>query len=206
MLQQGEVIEGYAADVRKGSAFPKRAYSLSEATPPGPIPRRSLIKTDFTARKGKAFPHIGRQSRARMIDIINRQRARKISAQSLRVFVARSLNLVERESRDVSIVFVSDPTIKKLNRQFRGKDFATDVLSFPNQAEPFESQNEKALGEIVISVDRAAAQAKENGLSFSNEVAQLILHGLLHLCGYDHETDTGEMNRLELKLRKRLGI
>jgi probable rRNA maturation factor len=141
-----------------------------------------------------------------MIDIINRQRARKISAKPLREFVARSSKLVERDSHDVSIVFVSDRMIKKLNRQFRGKDFATDVLSFPNHAEPFESQNDRALGEIVISVDRAAAQAKENGLSFSNEIEQLILHGLLHLCGYDHETDDGEMNRLELKLRKKLGI
>ena len=141
-----------------------------------------------------------------MIDIINRQRTRRISVQPLVEFAARSLKLVERESSDVSIVFVTDPAIQKLNRQFRGKSFATDVLSFPNHAEAFEPQNETALGEIVISVDRAAAQAKENGLSFSNEVEQLILHGLLHLCGYDHETDTGEMNRLELKLRKKLGI
>ena len=141
-----------------------------------------------------------------MIDIINRQRARKISAKPLAEFVARLLQLVERESQDVSIAFVTDPAIKKLNRQFRGTDYATDVLSFPNHAEPFELQNETTLGEIVISVDRAAAQAKENGLSFSNEVEQLILHGLLHLCGYDHETDHGEMNRLELKLRKKLGI
>jgi probable rRNA maturation factor len=55
-------------------------------------------------------------------------------------------------------------------------------------------------------VQRAAAQAKDNGLSVDNEVKQLILHGLLHLAGYDHETDQGEMNRLELKLRKKLGI
>jgi len=141
-----------------------------------------------------------------MIDIINRQRVRKIGAKPLLEFATRSLKLVERESHDVSIVFVSDPAIKQLNRQFRGQNYATDVLSFPNQAEPFESQNEGTLGEIVISVNRAAAQAKENGLSFSNEVEQLILHGLLHLCGYDHETDNGEMNRLELKLRKKLGI
>jgi probable rRNA maturation factor len=62
------------------------------------------------------------------------------------------------------------------------------------------------LGEVIISVPRAAAQAKENGLTFADEVRQLILHGLLHLCGYDHETDQGEMNRLELTLRKKLGI
>jgi len=60
--------------------------------------------------------------------------------------------------------------------------------------------------EIVISVERAMVQARENGLTFANEVEQLIVHGLLHLCGYDHESDNGEMNRLELKLRKKLGI
>jgi len=141
-----------------------------------------------------------------VIEIVNRQRVRKISAKAWREFAERALAAIRSESHDVSIVFVSDPTIKKLNRQFRGKDFATDVLSFTNHAEPFESQNEKALGEIVVSVDRAAVQAKENGLSFSNEVEQLILHGLLHLCGHDHETDNGKMNRLELKMRKKLGI
>ncbi len=78
------------------------------------------------------------------------------------------------------------------------------MLSFPSGAEQFEDQ--KNLGEVIISVQRAAAQGKEHGLSFSVEVKQLILHGLLHLSGYDHETDKGEMNRLELKLRQRLRI
>ena len=75
------------------------------------------------------------------------------------------------------------------------------MLSFP-----LEDPDESNLGDIAISVDTASAQAKENGLKFDEEVAQLILHGLLHLCGYDHETDNGEMNRLELRLRKKLGI
>ena len=80
------------------------------------------------------------------------------------------------------------------------------VLYWVTRAEDFEEPNRSHLGEIVISAQRATAQAKQNGLTFKNEVEQLILHGLLHLCGYDHETDNGEMNRLELKLRKRLGI
>ena len=69
-----------------------------------------------------------------------------------------------------------------------------------------EIMNQQHLGDVVISVERAAVQAKANRLSFSGEVEQLILHGLLHLCGYDHETDKGEMNRLELKLRRKMGI
>ena len=139
-----------------------------------------------------------------MIDIINRQRKRKLKARYWREFTAESLTAMKREGSDVSIVFVSNAAIRKLNKQFRGRDYVTDVLSFP--AEPDQFEKRSSLGEIVIATDRAAAQAKENGLSFQNEIEQLILHGLLHLCGYDHETDKGEMNRLELRLRRKLGI
>ncbi len=79
------------------------------------------------------------------------------------------------------------------------------MLSFP--AGPDDVQlSEVNLGDIAISAEMAAAQAKENGLTFDGEIAQLILHGLLHLSGYDHETDNGEMNKLELRLRRKLGI
>ena len=96
--------------------------------------------------------------------------------------------------------------MRELNRRWRGKRAATDVLSFPAEQTEFEKAAGSTLGDIAISIERAARQAKEHGLSFENEIAQLIVHGLLHLSGYDHETDHGEMNRLELKLRKRLGI
>ena len=89
---------------------------------------------------------------------------------------------------------------------WRGKRATTDVLSFPAEQAEFEKAEGLSLGDIVISTEQAARQAKQHGLSFENEIAQLILHGLLHLSGYDHETDHGEMNRLELRLRKRLGI
>jgi probable rRNA maturation factor len=141
-----------------------------------------------------------------MIVIINRQRLRKIALKTWLDFTARALRAIDSSKQSATIVFVSDAAIRKLNKQFRGKDQVTDVLSFPNEAEPFETENQSHLGEVVISVQHAAEQAKQNELTFSNEVEQLILHGLLHLCGYDHETDSGEMNRLELKLRKKLGI
>jgi probable rRNA maturation factor len=141
-----------------------------------------------------------------MIEIINRQRARKINAKQWREFGDRVLRAAGKNEQAVSIVFVSDAAITKLNREFRGASYATDVLSFSTQAEEFETENQSHLGDVVISVERAAAQAKQNGITFQNELAQLILHGLLHLCGYDHETDNGEMNRLELRLRRKLGI
>jgi probable rRNA maturation factor len=141
-----------------------------------------------------------------MIEIINRQRRRKISSKHWREFTLKALRAIGERNRGATIVFVSDDAIRKLNRRFRGKSAATDVLSFPTAAESFEVENESHLGDVVISVERASAQAKANKLSFSGEVAQLILHGLLHLRGYDHETDNGQMNRLELKLRTKLGI
>src|SRR5437762_1040925 len=139
-----------------------------------------------------------------MIDIVNRQRRRKINQKHWRDFAARAIEAIGNRHKTVTIVFVSDSAIRKLNKQFRDTDRVTDVLSFPAEPEHFENQS--SLGEIVISTDRAGAQAKTNGLSLQNEIEQLILHGLLHLCGYDHETDNGEMTRLELKLRKKLGI
>ncbi len=83
---------------------------------------------------------------------------------------------------------------------------ATDVLSFPAEQADFELSEGRTLGDIVISTDRAAEQAAQHGLEFEEELAQLILHGLLHLHGYDHESDNGEMDALEVQLREKLGL
>jgi probable rRNA maturation factor len=136
-----------------------------------------------------------------MIEVVTRQRKTKIDIKAWETFAARAAGAIGKTNSAATIAFVSDKTIRQLNRQFRGVDKATDVLSFPA-----EDENEANLGDIAISVDTAAKQAKENGLKFDEEVAQLILHGLLHLSGYDHETDNGEMNRLELRMRRKLGI
>jgi len=136
-----------------------------------------------------------------VVEVVNRQRRRKIDTEPWRLSALNMLTAIGSPDASVTIAFVSDSRIKELNRQFRGKDNATDVLSFP-----MSNEDEDELGDIAISVDRAELQAKENKLTFDEEVAQLLLHGLLHLSGYDHETDNGEMNRFELRLRKKLGI
>ena len=136
-----------------------------------------------------------------MIEAVNRQRKRKIDTKAWETFAARAAAAIGKADSSATIAFVSDKAIRQLNLQFRGVDKATDVLSFP--ADDADGSN---LGDIAISVDTAAMQAKENALTFDGEVAQLILHGLLHLSGYDHETDDGAMNRLELRLRRKLGI
>jgi len=113
---------------------------------------------------------------------------------------------VPADGAGATVAFVSDRLMRDLNKRWRGKVGTTDVLSFPAGQEEFEKGEGASLGDVVISVEQAARQAAEHGLEFENEVEQLILHGLLHLCGYDHERDGGEMNALELRLRRRLGI
>jgi probable rRNA maturation factor len=136
-----------------------------------------------------------------MIEVVNRQRRLQMDAQVWSNFATKALAAIDKSESSATIAFVSDKKIRELNRQFRGIDKATDVLSFPS-----DGPDKQDLGDIAVSVDTAAAQAKENGLKLDKEIAQLILHGLLHLSGYDHETDNGEMNRLELRLRTKLAI
>ena len=99
----------------------------------------------------------------------------------------------------VAIAVVPDGRIRELNRQYRHKDAATDVLSFPAD-EPGQ------LGDIVIALGVARRQAKSARHSLSSEIRVLALHGLLHLLGYDHERDNGEMRRLEQRLRRAGGL
>lgn len=105
---------------------------------------------------------------------------------------------------DVSLVFVSDARMRGLNRRYRGQDGPTDVLSFP--ADVSHQAVDGALGDIVIAVGVARRQAREAGHSFITETRVLALHGLLHLMGHDHESDTGQMARIETRLRRAGGL
>lgn len=141
-----------------------------------------------------------------MLEIINNQRKIKIDAKSFEEFAGKAIEKTSKSSEKfVTIAFVSDGKMRRLNKNFRGKNSTTDVLSFPFEAEAFEN-SENNLGDIFISLEQAARQASENNLDFETEIKQLILHGILHLQGFDHETDTGEMNELELELRTTLQI
>jgi len=141
-----------------------------------------------------------------MIEVVNRQRRRKMRNEKWRALAAKALQAIGHTNQSATIAFVSDRQMRELNRSFRGIGKTTDVLSFPAGEDEFGQTSTTNLGDIAISVERAETQAAERGLKFDREIAQLILHGLLHLCGYDHETDNGEMDRLELRLRRRLGI
>jgi probable rRNA maturation factor len=154
-----------------------------------------------------------------MIDVVNLQRKVRIDTASVRKFV-RLLPAEVQESggKTFTVAFISDRRMKQLNEMFRGKAGTTDVLSFPHEPDQFAPTGDDdilttdyrllttSLGDIVVSAEQAQKQAAENGLDLETEIKQLILHGLLHLCGYDHETDAGQMDGREIELRSRLCI
>jgi probable rRNA maturation factor len=127
--------------------------------------------------------------------VLFRHRSRPSRRAELRRFFSDLSRRVAR-GRAAACVISNDRELRALNRRFRGKDYVTDVLSFPSDSG----------GEIAISLDRAAAQAAEHGHSVADEIRILMLHGALHLAGMDHDRDSGEMARAEMRWRKRLGL
>lgn len=141
-----------------------------------------------------------------MPEVFNLQRKIKIDLQPLRSFADNLMGQnAETVGKSFSIALVSDRRMTELNSLFRGKKSTTDVLSFPHEPDEFDPDRNN-LGDLVISVEQAQKQAEENELTLECEIRQLMLHGVLHLCGYDHEVDAGEMNSRELELREQLGI
>lgn len=129
--------------------------------------------------------------------LLNRQRRRPVNAARLRR-VLRAAARRLKVSGEVALVFAGDATLRTLNARYRGKDKPTDVLSFPGPG------GDEGLGDIVISVATAERNAKSLGRSLPQELDVLALHGFLHVLGYDHETDAGQMDRLEGRLRRAL--
>lgn len=130
---------------------------------------------------------------------------------------ARTLEREVAKGRPFDCLIAGDAALRRLNREFRGEDHATDVLSFPAEekgTDPFspekagngENASVPFLGDIAISLGRARVQARRFGHSIEDEVRILMLHGLLHLLGMDHESDGGRMARLEARWRTRLGL
>ncbi len=122
-----------------------------------------------------------------------------LSRREIRTF-ARRLESEVAGGRGFCCLITRDEELRRLNRQFRKKDYATDVLSFP------APETSGFLGEMAISFTRAKQQARRHGHSIGDEIAILMLHGVLHLLGMDHETDRGRMARIERKWRAALGL
>jgi probable rRNA maturation factor len=123
-------------------------------------------------------------------------------------FLNRAQKLVGLEG-EVQVLLADDATLKRLNRTFRGKNKATDVLSFPAGPTTVffgEPDGPMLAGDLAISLETAARQAAEFGHSLRDEVKVLLLHGVMHLAGFDHEVDAGEMAVREAQLRKKLRL
>jgi probable rRNA maturation factor len=152
--------------------------------------------------------------------ILNKQKKVHLAIGPLEEFLGEiqdALNIAEAE---VSIAFVSDREIAKWNESYRRKKGPTDVLSFPARTLRRVPNHQRTkslatararsgvgfLGDVAIAPETARRYANRNGRSAEAEIRILMLHGVLHLMGYDHESDQGQMNRIEQKLRRRLGI
>jgi probable rRNA maturation factor len=148
--------------------------------------------------------------------VVNRQRRIPLAVRPLASFSKRVQRELGFPEESVTICFVSDPAIARMNRKFRDKEGPTDVLSFPAQRRKArqagilgEARAIKAgqyIGDIVISPETARRYARRRSRALASELRVLILHGMIHLAGYDHETDKGEMVQLERRLRRRLGL
>ena len=147
--------------------------------------------------------------------ILNRQQTVRVALPPLWAFLRRVRDELGLGATGVTICLVNDAEIAQLNKTFRKKKGPTDVLSFPGVARrrPVSLRRSCAtmkageyLGDIAISPATAQRYAKTHGRKLPGELRVLILHGVLHLLGYDHETDRGEMERIERRLRKRLGL
>lgn len=132
----------------------------------------------------------------------NLQRRIRIDSRALKVFANSVACDLLPDSPPVTLVLVGDARMRVMNREFRGMDKPTDVLSF-SWDDACAAHEEPYLGDIVVSVETARRQAKRRRSTLDNELRILVLHGFLHLMGYDHETDEGEMRRLEYRLRRR---
>ena len=142
---------------------------------------------------------LGRAS-IRRVQIDNPNRYREAGTRSLRPWLDRLVGeLADDPSATLAVRFVSDREMRRLNSEFRGQDRPTDVLAFPGE----ETVEGTHLGDIAVSVPSARRQAIERGHSVERELEVLLLHGLLHCLGHDHETDDGRMVRLERRLRRR---
>jgi probable rRNA maturation factor len=137
--------------------------------------------------------------------IVNRQRRVHVAIHPLQQFYERVRRELGFAPESVTIQLISDETMAQFNETYRKKAGPTDVLSFPANGS-HKARSGDYIGDIAISPETARRNARRYSRSLPAEMRILILHGMIHLAGFDHETDRGEMNRLERRLRKRLGV
>jgi probable rRNA maturation factor len=140
------------------------------------------------------------------VTILNKQKKIRLALRPLEKFSEKALRNLKLKPDSANIALITEDEIARLNKIYRKKDKPTDVLSFSAQTPRALPNKRQFLGDIAIAPAVARRYAKKNGRSLENEICILILHGILHLLGYDHETDRGQMDRIEHKLRRKLGL
>ena len=136
--------------------------------------------------------------------VLNRQRRHAVPLNRLRRFALGLAGRARAEAADFSVLLTTDRTIRRYNCRFRGKDESTDVLSFPGRDSLPDGVDKPYLGDMMISVETAYRQALTRNHSLEREICTLMIHGWLHLLGFDHELDQGQMRRKELRLQREL--
>jgi probable rRNA maturation factor len=131
--------------------------------------------------------------------IDNRQKKHKISMTSIQQKTKDILNALACDDAELSILIVDDPQIEILNKKYFGRNGPTNVIAFPMYTDQFSSINPELLGDVVISIETAEKEGKSIGISMKERFTQLLVHGILHLLGYDHEKSEQEADKMEKK-------
>ena len=140
------------------------------------------------------------------IQIENRQSKFTVDRRKIRSTISKVFKMLECEDKEISIFLTDDENIKKLNRQYLGRNKTTNVLSFSMREGEYGAVNPRVLGDVVISLDTADRDARRGGLSLRQEVDFLLIHGILHLLGYNHEnTSRAEADEMERKEKELFG-
>lgn len=134
--------------------------------------------------------------------IANQQKSVKIDRRKIRIQMIRLLKLMNGEDNEISLTFVDDDTIQRINKEYLHRDKPTNVISFSLQEGAFGGLNPDVLGDIVISVDTAVKEARRGRLSLDEEILYLMIHGFLHLTGYNHE-NTSRANAVKMRQKER---
>jgi len=162
------------------------------------------MNADASEKKSARRPDTGHRTPT-SIDIVQIGKGKKIPVRALKAAAQRILEILDRDGAELSIALVGNEEIQELNAQYRAKDEPTDVLSFPiDETLP---DGRLLLGDVVISVEKAATQAKERRRDLDQELQSLLIHGILHNLGYDHERspeDEKVMKAMERKVARAL--
>jgi probable rRNA maturation factor len=136
----------------------------------------------------------------------NRQSKHKISKKKIKKTVQAILNALDFPEGEISILFVDDPQIEELNQKYRNRKGPTNVIAFAMREGEFSDLTPHLLGDVVISTDTVAREAQNFGVPFERRINELLVHGILHLFGYDHEKSEGDTRKMEQKSKELLNL